>query len=200
MTIGGFVLRVRQDYSFIVVGLTVTLLGLYRLRTLYRPTRKSTFHENDRLLTKLEHSLDPNYSVILNYSLPEDEGVIPYFVLGPSGLYVIRRWEYFGRIHQEDGEWVVEKEDRTDRYENPLDKLDRDVQFMESFLRRNSEKDVPVEARVVLMKHTTKGTVREDKRVVYLQDLPESLTPETDETSLDWEDVDRLEEVLGLSR
>lgn len=200
MTIGGFVLRVRQDYSFVVVGLTLTLLGLYRLRSLYGPSRKKALIENDRLLTKFEHSLDANYSVVRNYSLPEAEEEIPYLVLGPSGVFSIRRWDHSGEIRVENEEWVVTSEDRAERFQSPMKDLKRDVQLLGSFLRRNNEKGVPVEGRLVLMKNTTNGTTWEDERVVYLRNLPESLVPETDESPLDWEDVDRLEEVLGLSR
>ncbi len=201
MTIGGFILRAREDYSFVIVGLTLTLLGLYRLRSLYKSSSENGLLEyDDRLITKLQHSLDANYSVVLKYSFPDYDGTVPYVVLGPSGLFVVHRWEHTGEIHVENDEWVVEREQGTDRYKSPFVELERDVQSMESFLRRNNESRIEVNGRVVMMKHTAEGEVLDDDRVVYLRDLSESLVPETDDSPLDWEELNRLEEVLGLSR
>jgi hypothetical protein len=200
MTVGGFVLRVREDYSFIVVGLTMTLLGLYRLRSYYTPSKDQRFLDEDRVLNRLKHSLDANYSVVRKYSLPDDNVDVPYLVLGPPGLVVLHRWDQPGEIRSENGTWVVESDGESERHDNPLTDLERDVQFLESFLRRKDEERVPVQGRLVLMKHTAEGEVMEDERVVFLRDLPGSLVPETGEAPLNWEAIDRLEDVLELAR
>lgn len=199
---GGFVLRARDTYSLIVIGLSLLGLGSFRLwqRARIKNRDGSIPLEDDRLLRSLRLKLNANYSIVLNYPL-SDEDSIPYMVLGPTGVFVMDTWSKKGEVLESESgrKWIVEGSDEgeTETVRNPVVENERRIQK----LRDSVDKPgllKPLHNCVVLLGRRADCDVLRDENVIEINDLMSVMRSDEAEDVLDWEDVDDLERLLDL--
>lgn len=205
---GGFVLRVRDSYALIVVGLTLVALGCFRLWQRGRDKRGAASGAlgDDRVLRALRHKLDANYSIAVDYPLGDDES-IDYLVLGPPGVIVLTAWEKNGDIEESESgrKWVLTRTESgegspdSESVLNPIIENEKRIQR----LRDTVEKPgwlKPLHHYVVLLGRRADCPPLEDDHVVEMNELLGEILSKDAEAVLDWEDVDELEQMLELKK
>lgn len=185
--------RANGDYSLVVVGLTLAGLGIYRLIRTYERKQDSRFLDEDRVLNKLCYHFDANYSVAVDYELPDGQ-VVPYLVLGPPGVLLFERWDRPGRVEERNGTWRREHEEKVTEHPNPRKKNTERVESVRDLLGEN----VPVNSLLVVTTRKAERDPLEADDVVHLRNLLDAVRNRTNESSLNWEEVNELEGKLGL--
>lgn len=199
MTVGGFVARVKGDYSLIVVGVTLAGLGIYRLSKSYGRKRGWGMIDEDRVLNKLKYHFDANYSVAVDYDLPGGD-LVTYLVLGPPGVLILERWGHPGTVEEIDGSWRREYQDEIDEHPNPRERNADRVEAVRSLLGEEWARRIPVESLVVVTTRKAEGEPLRADDVVHLRNLLDAVRGRTTDSSLSWEEVNELEERFGLER
>jgi hypothetical protein len=205
LMVGGFVLRVRADYSLIVMGGTLLGLGIFRLSRHQGYWKRDSAMEDDRILRALNLQLDSNYTVAVNYSISEDYSV-PYLVLGPTGMFILDSWSEKGTVREgeEDHTWDILEQENDDQdptitktVDNPLRRQNQRRRALNQKLAENGLGGIPLYDKLVLLTHKADGEPLETDRVVLLRDLTETIS-EKKKLVLDWETMDDIERTLSL--
>ncbi|MFB6226793.1 MAG: nuclease-related domain-containing protein [bacterium] len=207
MMMGGFVLRVQETYQLILIGAVLFSLGLFRLwqRSKIREFNSTGVVEDDRVLRLLKHNLNANYSLIIDYPLPNDE-FIPYLILGPPGVFVLDTWELKGTVIDEGGplKWTVKREGNTEEDDgtskevpDPVVRNKRRVQSLKDSLEKPGLLR-PIHHYVILIGRRADDPPLQSDSVIEISELVRTVKSDETNQVLSWEDVEDLERLLGL--
>lgn len=200
---GGFVLRIRDNYSLIVLGGTLLVLGFFRFWQSSSRRTEARKIEGDRVLRTLRHKLGANYSIVVDYPLT-DEDSIPYLVMGPPGIFVLNPWSKQREVREAESpdEWVlVRNPDSTEEFRetvpNPIEINKHRVRLLTETVDRPGLLS-PVDHYVVLTGRRADCPVLQHENVLEINELSGRLLAEDRDEVLSWEDVEDLEHLLEL--
>lgn len=189
-----------------LIGGVLMILGLFRLWRRSNPINSA--EEKDRILMRLKTALDTDYTVVLDY---EVNGLtIDYLVMGPPGIFVLRKLEQRGYIRGEKNaeEWqVYESQDDYEKglearsISNPILDNKEVINKLRSSTNEpllQNRNDQPVNL-VVLTFNGVEGSVLDYSEVVKNSDLTGRIKDrEGGRSELDWEKINDLERELSL--
>ncbi|MFP4686715.1 MAG: NERD domain-containing protein [bacterium] len=203
LAIGGFVLRQKNSYDLIVIGSVLLVLASIHFYFLYkqRESSRCSISRDDRLLNRLRRQLNSDYSVALDYPLSKEKR-IDYLIMGPMGLYLVRRVNGRGQIKGglADKKWQIQSSSGQQReLKNPLPELENLVHLCKKHLQKNKEKPgrVDVRAAVVFPFHNVEGALLDSKKVFSLESFVPFLLGL--EKKHDWETINELEDYLNVN-
>jgi len=129
----------------------------------------------DVVVRYLLHSLDNSYTLLRNVSLPGVEVMIPFILVGPTGITVINNSLASGIFRAQGNVWaVMDKRDGAFRPSKP-NLVMRTILFtraVETYLKEKNFAEIPVEGILVLTNPGTHvDTTRPDVRVVLVDGL-----------------------------
>lgn len=204
--VGGFYLRATDDYRLVIVGFSFLLLGLFRLSQRYNRLRESPGgNDGDRVLRRLKNGLSAEYTIAVDYPVQSDTR-IDYLLLGPPGIMVLSAFTESGYIvgDRTTAEWTVKEEADTDdgrTVPNPIKSNQLTIRALEERLRNSDHilQDDPKNI-IILMYNGSEGPVTEYDEVRRLGEAVRFIkSMEDNHSQYNWESIDELEDVLGLS-
>ena len=205
LAMGGFALRSTGGYDLIVIGCSLIALAAVHLYLVSKKklikSRKS--YSDDRILVRFRRELNADYSIAVDYPLDGD-GRIDYLVVGPTGIFVIKKIQERGYVSgkSDSKHWEVESDKESSssrRIENPLFKVDKHVKKIKSRLKAGSETLEKIQCRsaVVFTYHAVQGPVLSLQPVFSMESLVPFIL--NSEKNVDWEAINEAEKYLNFS-
>jgi hypothetical protein len=200
LAVGGFIMRERNSYDLIVLGFVLISLATSHFYRIYnRSSTGPRISENDRILTHMRRQLNTDYSIAVDYPLNESNR-IDYLLVGPPGLYVVKRMKIKGRLEGDvDSEkWLVEDGGKKREISNPLLKTGQTAEILEKKLQKNETElsSVVVRDAVVFAFHAVEGNPLRSDRVFALDGIVPYLLGQ--EKRFDWEVINEIEKALDF--
>ncbi len=201
LAVGGFIMRERNSYDLIVLGFLFISLAIIHFYRIYnRSSGGPRISENDRILTHMRRELNTDYSIAVDYPLADSER-IDYLLVGPPGLYILKKINVKGRLKGavDSEKWLVETDGGEKReIRNPLLQTGQSAEILERKLQKSERElsSVVVRDAVVFAFHAVEGELLNSERVFALDGIVPYLLRQ--EKRFDWEVINKIEKVLGF--